>query len=211
MKVVKFGGSSVANADQISKVVQIVRADADRKIVVVSAPGKRDKYDTKVTDLLIELAQHVLQNKSYEASLEQVIDRYGEIQRDLGLSDDVLNEVREDLEHRISNRGSHDAQFMDTMKAAGEDNNARVIAAAFNHAGCSAEYVDPGEAGMLLSDEFGNAEVLPQSYEALAQLRERDEIVIFPGFFGKTRRRTRYISSRWIGYYGCYFISGCWS
>ena len=130
MKVVKFGGSSVANADQISKVVEIVRADADRKIVVVSAPGKRDNNDTKVTDLLIELAQRVLQNISYEASLEQVIDRYGEIQRDLGLSDDVLNEVREDLEHRIANRGSHDAQFMDTMKAAGEDNNARVIAAA---------------------------------------------------------------------------------
>ena len=210
MKVVKFGGSSVANADQISKVVEIVRADADRKIVVVSAPAS-DNNDTKVTDLLIELAQRVLQNRSYEASLEQVIDRYGEIQRDLGLSDDVLNEVREDLEHRIANRGSHDAQFMDTMKAAGEDNNASIIAAAFNHAGCSAEYVDPGEAGMLLSDEFGNAEVLPQSYEALAQLRERDEIVIFPGFLVKLRRRTRYISTRWIGYYGCYFISGCWS
>ena len=187
MKVVKFGGSSVANADQISKVVEIVRADADRKIVVVSAPGKRDNDDTKVTDLLIELAQRVLQNKSYEASLEQVIDRYGEIQRDLGLSDDVLNEVREDLEHRIASRGSNDAQFMDTIKAAGEDNNARIIAAAFNHAGCSAEYVNPGEAGMLLSDEFGNAEVLPQSYEALAQLRERDGIVIFPGFFGETQ------------------------
>ena len=63
MKVVKFGGSSVANADQISK-VEIVRADADRKIVVVSAPGKRDNNDTKVTDLLIELAQRVLQNIS---------------------------------------------------------------------------------------------------------------------------------------------------
>ena len=43
MKVVKFGGSSVANAEQISKIIEIVTADADRRIVVVSAPGKRSR------------------------------------------------------------------------------------------------------------------------------------------------------------------------
>ena len=95
MKVVKFGGSSVANADQISKVVEIVRADLDRKIVVVSAPGKRHRDDTKVTDLLITLARRVLEGEAYEHSLEQVVDRYGEIQRELGLSDGVLDEVRD--------------------------------------------------------------------------------------------------------------------
>lgn len=57
MKVVKFGGTSVSSAEQIKKVFQIVTADPERKIVVVSAPGKRKKDDIKVTDLLIKCGE----------------------------------------------------------------------------------------------------------------------------------------------------------
>lgn len=57
MKVAKFGGSSVANAQQFQKVANIVTSDDARKFVVVSAPGKRCKDDTKMTDLLITLAK----------------------------------------------------------------------------------------------------------------------------------------------------------
>ena len=56
MKVVKFGGSSLASAEQVRKVCDIVVCDAERKIVVVSAPGKRETADSKVTDLLIAAA-----------------------------------------------------------------------------------------------------------------------------------------------------------
>ena len=59
MKVIKFGGSSLANGTQLKKVLQIVKGDADRRIVVVSAPGKRNDSDEKVTDLLIKLADEV--------------------------------------------------------------------------------------------------------------------------------------------------------
>lgn len=61
MKVVKFGGSSLASGAQLEKVFQIVTADPSRKAVVVSAPGKRFSDDTKVTDLLIRCAEHYLQ------------------------------------------------------------------------------------------------------------------------------------------------------
>ena len=81
MKVVKFGGSSVANAEQISKIIDIVTADADRRIVVVSAPGKRHGDDIKVTDLLISLANAVLEGADHEAALMLVVDRYAEIQK----------------------------------------------------------------------------------------------------------------------------------
>ena len=54
MKVCKFGGSSVADSKQVNKIVDIILSDADRKIVVVSAPGKRNKEDMKVTDMLIQ-------------------------------------------------------------------------------------------------------------------------------------------------------------
>lgn len=187
MKVVKFGGSSVANAEQISKIINIVTADADRRIVVVSAPGKRSKADTKVTDLLIALANTVLAGKDFEADLKAVVDRYAEIQRDLNLPEEVIKTIEADLRGRISGRGKNDAQFMDAMKAAGEDCNARVIAEAFTKAGFPAVYVNPGEAGMWLSDDFGNAQVLDESYPKLAKLKEIKEIVIFPGFFGVTK------------------------
>ncbi|MBI9020726.1 MAG: aspartate kinase [Verrucomicrobia bacterium] len=187
MKVVKFGGSSVANAEQISKIIEIVTADADRRIVVVSAPGKRCKDDVKVTDLLIALADTVIADLDFEAALMAVVGRYAEIQRDLDLPVAVIETIEADLRGRIESRSANALQFMDAMKAAGEDCNARVIAEAFTNAGSPAIYVNPGEAGMLLSDEFGNAEVLAESYEKLASLQEAKEIVIFPGFFGVTK------------------------
>jgi len=187
MKVVKFGGSSVANAEQISKIIDIVVADAGRKIVVVSAPGKRHGDDIKVTDLLIALANTVLEGADHEAALRLVVYRYAEIQQELGLPEDVVATIEADLRGRIENRGSNDLQFMDTMKASGEDNNAKVIAEAFTKKGHPAKYVNPGEAGMLLSDEFGNAEVLPESFDKLAALKDESGIIIFPGFFGSTK------------------------
>ncbi|MEN7972929.1 MAG: aspartate kinase [Verrucomicrobiota bacterium] len=187
MKVVKFGGSSVANAEQILKIIDIVTADAGRRIVVVSAPGKRHGEDTKVTDLLITLAEAVLNGENYESELKSVVDRYAKIQNDLDLPESVVSTIEADLRSRIENRGANNLQFMDTMKASGEDNNAKVIAEAFTKKGHPAKYVNPGEAGMLLSDEFGNAEVLPESFGKLAALGNETEIIIFPGFFGSTQ------------------------
>lgn len=63
MKVVKFGGSSLASGKQIEKVFNIVNADPERKIIVVSAPGKRFSEDDKVTDLLIACAEKRIQGK----------------------------------------------------------------------------------------------------------------------------------------------------
>ncbi len=187
MKVVKFGGSSVANAEQISKVIDIVTSDADRRVVVVSAPGKRSGDDTKVTDLLIALANTVIENGDYEAALQAVVGRYAEIQHDLDLPEDIITTIEFDLRGRIESRGEHLLQFMDDIKSSGEDNNAKIIAAAFVAKGHPARYVNPGEAGMLLSDEFGNAEVLPESYEKLEALKDASEIIVFPGFFGSTK------------------------
>lgn len=186
MKVVKFGGSSLADAGQIRKTIDIVKADSDRRLVVVSAPGKRDSDDTKVTDLLILLGEAVLAERSFDQELAAVVARYAAIQQALQLNPAVVAEIEEDLRRRVANRSSHDARFMDAIKAAGEDSHAKVMALAFAAQGISARYVNPKEAGLLLSDDFGNAQVLPESLERLASLRETEEIVIFPGFFGYT-------------------------
>src|SRR5450756_198290 len=91
MKVCKFGGTSMANAEQIRKVCQIITSDPDRKIVVVSAPGKRYENDVKVTDMLIDCAEKYLRNKDYESVLTNIVLRFSEIARDLKLDDEAVS------------------------------------------------------------------------------------------------------------------------
>ncbi len=188
MKVAKFGGSSLADAGQIRKVVDIVKADPDRRIVVVSAPGKRSADDVKVTDMLIALANAVIAGRSCACELDAVVGRYAEIQRELGLDAAVIHEIEADLRSRIEQRSANDAQFIDTIKASGEDNNAKIVAQVFANQGVPARYVNPKDAGMLLSDDFGNAQVLPESFTNLRSLRDEKNVLIFPGFFGYTRQ-----------------------
>ncbi len=186
IKVVKFGGSSLADARQIRKVYEIVRADPARRIVVVSAPGKRSPEDMKVTDLLIALAEAQLAGEPTDAALDRVVERFREIQRALELPVTVTRAIADDLRKRLAGDTTHRGRFLDNLKAAGEDNCARVVAAAFKKFGLPAHYVDPRTAGLLLSDDFGNATVLPESYERLKTLRDTRDVVIFPGFFGYT-------------------------
>ncbi len=187
MKVAKFGGTSLANAEQIKKVCEIVLADRERRVVVVSAPGKRDKEDTKVTDLLIACANKQLKDGSAKAELDAVVARYEEIAKDLGLGNEIVDMIRTDLENRLKLDTSHQGKFMDAMKASGEDNSAKLVAAYLQSIGENAHYICPKKIGLLLSSEFGNAQVLPESYENLKALKDMEGILIFPGFFGYTR------------------------
>ncbi|WP_216829533.1 aspartate kinase [Alkalihalobacterium elongatum] len=190
MRVAKFGGTSVANAEQIRKVASIIAENEERKFVVVSAPGKREATDTKVTDLLIQLAEAVSQKGDVDNALRAVVGRYEEIALDLNLSGDIIETIKEDLQARVTFDPSHEGKFIDQMKASGEDNNAKLIAAYFQSIGIEAQYVSPKEAGLLVSDEPGNAQVLPESYDNLFQLRERPGVIVFPGFFGYSKEGT---------------------
>lgn len=184
MKVVKFGGSSLATANQIIKVCNIMISDPERRIIVVSAPGKRFKEDTKVTDLLIECAENSLAGKSTEKELQTIINRYSEIAQQLNLPNDILEQIKADLTGRLSLDKTNSGRFIDCLKAAGEDNCAKLVAAYLQSLGVEAQYVNPKDAGLLLSNEYGNAHVLPESYENLKDLVNIQGIIVFPGFFG---------------------------
>jgi len=186
MKTAKFGGSSLGTAQHIKAVCDIIVADPERRLVVVSAPGKRDADDVKVTDLLIAAAEARLAHRSGREELDRVVERYGQIARELELRPDCMDAVVEDLEKRLAGECGDEGLFTDTLKAAGEANCARVVAAYLSSTGVEAHWVDPGEAGMILSDEPGNARVLQLSYGRLRALRERSGITIFPGFYGYT-------------------------
>ncbi len=187
IKVCKFGGSSLADAEKINAVCDIVAADPERRIVVVSAPGKRDRSDRKVTDLLIRCAEAALAGESHESALSAIAERFAAIGRDLNLSPSVAESVEKDLRARLAGDKTHRARFLDSLKAAGEDNCARLVAAVLHGRGLDARYLNPGDAGLLLSDEYGNAQLLPESYDNLAALRSAKGITVFPGFFGCTR------------------------
>jgi len=187
MKVVKFGGTSMANAVQIKKVCDIVLSDPTRQIIVVSAPGKRHSSDTKVTDLLIALADKVIASGDYSAELAAVVGRFAEIAGDFALDAKLVDEIKADLEGRITKYKGRDRMLMDALKAAGEDNTAKVVAAYLQKEGHTASYINPKDIGLLLSDEFGNAQVLPESYKNLEKLKTIPGIKVFPGFFGYTR------------------------
>ena len=184
MKVVKFGGTSLASADQIRKVCKIVTSDPERRLVVVSAPGKRSKEDTKVTDMLIACAKAKLDKGKADTELAALVGRFSDIAAELGLSSGIVGSIALDLKSRIEGDISNRDKFMDSLKAAGEDNCAKLVAAYLKSTGADASYINPRDAGLLLSDEFGNAQVLPESYENLRALKDAPGISIFPGFFG---------------------------
>ena len=89
LKVLKFGGSSLADSSQFAKVKGIVETDESRQVVVVSAPGKRHSDDNKITDLLYLIHAHIKYGVSYDSILVMIIERYSEIRREFGLKIEI--------------------------------------------------------------------------------------------------------------------------
>lgn len=189
MKVCKFGGSSLADANQIRKVCEIILSDNKRTAVVVSAPGKRSGKDTKVTDLLIALANAIISGYDGKAELAAVVERFSSIGTDLKLDEAFTQTIEADLRERIVNFNGDSRLFMDTMKAAGEDNCAKLVASYLQSIGQDAMYVDLYEAGFFLTNHDGRVIVTPETYENLAKLRQYQGILIIPGFFGYSKEK----------------------
>ncbi|MCQ2558145.1 MAG: aspartate kinase [Oscillospiraceae bacterium] len=99
--VCKFGGTSLASAEQFRKVKEIIQADSARRIVVASAPGKRFDEDIKVTDLLIDCCGRAQRGEDYTAVLQTIQNRFQQIIDELGVSMDLeseMNGIRQHLE-----------------------------------------------------------------------------------------------------------------
>lgn len=186
MIVCKFGGTSVASAEQIKKVASIVKSNPERKIVAVSAPGKRSSDDIKVTDLLIDLAITVINKGDVEAKIKAVVNRYRNIAEDLGLDNTISDIIEQDIRGRVTENWSDKDLFLDNVKASGEDNNAKLIACYFNAIGMPAKYVSPKDK-LILNDFPERTYALSEAYENLSVLKNTEEIIIFPGFFGYTK------------------------
>ncbi|HCV8708239.1 TPA: aspartate kinase [Staphylococcus aureus] len=184
MKVSKFGGSSVSNATQIKKVLNIVNSDPERKIVIVSAPGKRHDNDIKTTDLLIRLYEKVINHLDYHDKKREIIQRYDDIVKELQMDESILRTIDVTLEHYINQLKNEPKRLLDALLSCGEDFNAQLIALYNNSQGIPTKYISPKEAGIFVTDVPQEAQILDSAYSEIKKLRDYDEKLIIPGFFG---------------------------
>lgn len=186
MKVAKFGGSSVASGKQIEKIGAIIKSDSERKIIVVSAPGKRYKNDSKVTDLLIQMGNLALQDKPYMDELNVIMNRFSEIVNDLQIANSILDDIKDTIQEIIKSNETNQMK-MDALKSIGEDSSAKMVSQYLQTLGLNAEYLNPKDAGIIVSDEPGRAQILPESFSQLYKMRQKNGIMVIPGFFGFTK------------------------
>ena len=135
VKVVKFGGSSLADAEHFRQVAAIIKADPARRYVVPSAPGKRHKDDTKVTDMLYECYEKIRNHENVDELYDRIKDRYNSIIADLGLNFDIDGE----LEY-VKNAMTH-ASGRDYAASRGEYLNSLILAKYLGFAFIDAENV----------------------------------------------------------------------
>ena len=169
-KIVKFGGSSLANAQQFEKVGEIIRSDESRRYVVPSAPGKRFDGDTKVTDLLYKCYNIAVQGEDFGAVLQEIKERYYEIIRGLKLNlslEEEFAQIEKDFKAQAG---------FDYAASRGEFLNGKVMAAYLGY-----EFVDA--ATVIRFDKNGNFDA-DKTDKLLSKRLAKCERAVIPGFYG---------------------------
>ncbi|MBQ0146300.1 MAG: aspartate kinase [Lachnospiraceae bacterium] len=168
--VVKFGGSSVANAGQFKKVAEIIKSDKSRRYIVVSAPGKSSPKDEKVTDLLYRLYDEITEGKSYKKTLAAIRKKYTSIADDLDLKFNVdyeLDKIESDIKEGAGR---------DYAASRGEYLCAHMMAEYLGF-----EFVDAADLIFFGSD--GNV-AYEKTYEEIEKTLETVKKAVIPGFYG---------------------------
>ena len=172
IKVVKFGGSSLASATQFAKVGNIIKADLERKFVVPSAPGKRNSKDTKVTDMLYACYDLAEAEKDFSKELKKIKERYEAIINGLHLTlslDDEFETIEENFKKKA---GSQYAA------SRGEYLNGIIMA---NYLGY--DFVDSAE--VIIFNEDGSFDA-DTTDKLLGERLSKLENAVVPGFYGAT-------------------------
>src|SRR5690625_454978 len=186
MKVAKFGGSSLADAEQFRKVGNIIKDDPTRKFIVVSAPGKRHNQDFKITDLLIDLAEAYVHNDKYRSYYITIIDRFMKIIEELDLAESIIEDIDANIQAVMEDDLSNE-EVINSFKSIGEDSSAKILAAYLQRIGLSASYINPKDAGIILRTDPQGAQLEQGCYETIYTLREHEGVLVIPGFFGYTK------------------------
>ena len=171
IKVAKFGGSSVAGAEQFKKVKAIIESDPSRRVVISSAAGKRFSEDHKLTDLLYLCHAHLTYGVSCEDILHTIEQRFREIRDALGLQYDLESDLSK-LRSRLSKDMS-----VDELVSRGEYFTSRLLA---EYLGFT--FVDAADCVFFGLDGQIDKE---KTYAAIARALSEHETILIPGFYGK--------------------------
>ena len=170
VKVVKFGGSSLASAEQFAKVGNIIRSDESRRFVVPSAPGKRNSKDTKVTDMLYDCYALADADEDFRIPLMKIKDRYDSIINGLNLKLSLEEEfkiIAESFKNKVG---------VDYAASRGEYLNGIIMA---NYLGY--EFIDAAE--VIFFEENGAFDA-ERTHKVLSRRLEKMENAVIPGFYG---------------------------
>ena len=170
-KVVKFGGSSLASAEQFKKVGKIIHADDSRVYVVPSAPGKRFDGDTKVTDMLLHAYQAASEGNDVDEELKAIKARYDEIITGLELKDFSLDDDFAEIKKNLAENPQSDY-----AASRGEYLNGKVMAAYLG-----IPFIDSAE--VIFFNEEGNLNDY-KTYKRLTERLAQNERAVIPGFYG---------------------------
>lgn len=169
-KVVKFGGSSLASAEQFIKAGDIIKSDRERRFVVPSAPGKRSKKDTKVTDMLYACYEAAKEDQPFQDQLRAIKARYEEIIAGLSL-DLSLEEEFGTIEANFEKKAGRDY-----AASRGEYLNGIIMAAYLEFT-----FIDAAE--VIFFDEDGNFDP-GKTDKVMSERLEKEEYAVIPGFYG---------------------------
>ncbi len=170
VKVVKFGGSSLADAEHFRQVASIVKADPARRYVVPSAPGKRFSEDTKVTDMLYECYEKIRKQESIDELYGKICDRYNSIIADLGLDFDISGEL-EYVKNAMMHRSGRDF-----AASRGEYLNGLILSKYLGYSFIDAENV-------IFFRENGSFDE-ERTNQALTEELMQYKNAVIPGFYG---------------------------
>ena len=171
VKVCKFGGTSMADGNVINGVKKIIDADARRKYVVVSAPGKRYSGDTKVTDLLYACHKELVEKGSCKNGFAAVRARFNSLVKELNIPFEI-NALLDETEAAIDSERSEDF-----TASRGEYLCARIVAEVLG-----ATFIDAKDVIFFNEDGSLNGE---KSYKAISFAVSGAERAVIPGFYGK--------------------------
>ena len=183
MKVVKFGGSSMADAGQYRKVKDIVLSDPSRRVVVVSAAGKRFKDDHKITDLLYLCYSHTKYGVACDLIYDMIVSRYCEIRDELGIQLDLESDFAE-LKKRIDKKDV----TREELVSRGEYYSARLMAAYLGF-----QFVDAAD---WVKFNLDGSVDMEHTYQALKELSWIGKGIVTPGFYGVMPNGTIHTFSR---------------
>jgi len=170
LKVLKFGGSSLADAEQFRKVAQIIKSEPERRYIVASAPGKRRAGDIKVTDLLYKCYELATNDQDITEIFNEIKSRYNDIISDLGIDLD-LNDIFEKIHMSMLHNSGRDY-----IASRGEYVNALILA---KYLGFS--FIDAKKVIFFNEDGTFNAE---KTNEILAECLSGHQYAVIPGFYG---------------------------